>query len=763
MFVWNKLGDCWNRCEGEIRAIFAQNGWAKFTHGDPAKMAILLAKLGNCLSDAAGALDELECLEMFALSKILKSVRVRQSAPSHELFTLCDRLLALEKELCVSLQAAFFAWARREMKRRKIMRNVLSFDDMLTRLDEALSREGGEALSQAIRERFKAALVDEFQDTDPVQYSIYQKIYGGKKMPVFFVGDPKQAIYGFRGADVFTYIGASAAAPNQFTLGKNWRSTTDLVRAVNALFKLNERPFILDGIPFEPVKAAGECDQEPLTTDGAGDPPLKLWLAIQDEPIKREDADWLLPQAVATEIARLLNGNVKIGERKVQPWDIAVLVSRNQEAQVTQEFLAESNIPSVLYSAENVFKSQEAVALKYILTAVSEPGDERFIKAALTTDTLGVTGDDLDALVLDDHAWDARLIQFQKYHQLWGERGFIQMLRTLLLEQGVRSRLLSYPGGERRLTNILHLSELLHGMCVEQRLGMTGTLKCLAEQIQNPDTARSEQYEQRLESDEEAVRIVTIHKSKGLEYPIVFCPFCWSDAEPVGGQGVVFHQNGNLTLDLEGSDAHQRAQRSERLAEKMRLLYVALTRAKHRCYLVWGDFKSGRKSGPAYLFGVPKAQDALEELERHSRATTGAQVREEVERCLGSEATIEIADLPNVPPESYKPGPVKTLELRPRVFDRVITRTSGITSFTGLIRGHDIAPESPDYDVGEMLQGDETQAEVEAPLTGIFAFPHGARPGTCLHQIFQELDFFNLDNHAEHRQPEPARVQYSRL
>jgi exodeoxyribonuclease V beta subunit len=744
--IWDKLRDCWSRSERQIRTIFEQNAWAKHTHGNPAKMAILLAKLGNCVSDAAGAQDQLDCIEKFAFSTIEKSVRVGFKAPKHELFTLCDLLVNSERKLCVGLQAEFFAWARQEMKRRKVKRNVLSFDDMLTRLDEGLSRGGGEVLSRAIAERFKAALVDEFQDTDPVQYSIFQKIYGGKKMPVFFVGDPKQAIYGFRGADVFTYIEAAAAAPNQFTLGKNWRSTTDLVRAVNTLFKLNERPFILDGIPFEPVKACGDCDQEPLTVDGVREPPLKLWLAIKEEPIKKEEADWLLPQAVAAEIARLLNGNAKIGERKVQPWDIAVLVSRNQEAQVTQDALTGLNIPSVLYSAANVFKAPEAIELEYILAAVSEPGDERLIKAALTTDTLGVSGDDLDGLVLDDNAWDARLIQFQKYHQLWSERGFIQMLRTLLLEQGVRSRLLSYPAGERRLTNILHLSELLHGMCVEQRLGMRGTLKCLAEQIQNPDTTRSEQYEQRLESDEEAVRIVTIHKSKGLEYPIVFCPFCWSNADPGPDQGVVFHQNGKLTLDLEESVAHQRAQRSELLAEKMRLLYVALTRAQHRCYLVWGDFKYGRKSGQAYLFGAPKAQDALEELERRSRAATGAQVREEVERCLGSETAIEIADLPNVRPESYKPAPVKALELRPRVFDRVIARTFGITSFTGLIRGHDIAPESPDYDIDETAQADETQVELEAPLTGIFAFPHGTRPGTCLHQIFQELDFSELDN-----------------
>ena len=744
--IWDKLRDCWNRCEVEIRTVFEQSAWAKYTHGDPAKMAIHLAKLGTCLSNAAGVQDELECLEKFALSKIEKSVRKGHRAPTHELFTLCDSILTAERKLCVSLQAEFFAWASQEMKRRKLYRNVLTFDDMLTRFVAALSGEGGEVLCRTIRERFKAALVDEFQDTDPVQYSVFQKIYDGKKMPVFFVGDPKQSIYGFRGADVFTYVDAAQTVPNQFTLGKNWRSTTDLVRAVNTLFKLNECPFILDGIPFEPVEAAGVCASEPLTVNGKREPPLKVWLAIHEEPIKKEYSDRLLPEAVAAEIARLLGVNAKIGDRKIQSWDIAVLVSKNQEARLVQDALTILGIPSVLYSAANVFQSPEAAELEYILAAVSEPGNERLIKAALTTDTLGVTGEDLDVLVLDDQAWEAKLIQFQKYHQLWSEKGFIQMLRTLLLEQGVRARLLSYPAGERRLTNILHLSELLHAMCVEHRLGMTGTLKRLAEQIQSPDTVRSEQYEQRLESDEKAVRIVTIHKSKGLEYAIVFCPFCWSDAEPGREQSVIFHQNGKLTLDLEGSDAHRRAQRSESLAEKMRLLYVALTRAKHRCYMVWGDFKYGRKSAPAYLFGVPKSQDALEELERHSQSATGARIREEVERSLGSETAIEVVDLPNVPAQAYKAAAVEAIELRARVFDRVIARTSGITSFTGLLHGHEIAAESPDHDTGETPQGDEAQAEVEAPLTGIFAFPHGTRPGTCLHHIFEELDFFNLDN-----------------
>jgi exodeoxyribonuclease V beta subunit len=746
--IWSQLRLCWGREEGQIRAIFEQNGWAKYTHGNADKMALLLEQLGNCLSDPAGAEDQLECLKKFAFTDISRSVRAGHQPPEHELFRLCDRLLTSEKDLCVGLQTEFFAWALQEMKRRKVQRNVLSFDDLLTRLDEALGGEGGEALAVAIRERFKAALVDEFQDTDPVQYSIFQKIYG-RERPVYFVGDPKQAIYGFRGADVFTYITAAAAAPHQFTLGKNWRSTTDLVRAVNTLFNLSARPFILDGIPFEPVQAAGECDREPLTVNGIKEPPLKLWLAIEAGSIKKEDADELLSQSVAAEIARLLDGRAAIGARQVQPWDIAVLVSRNEEARIMQEALTSLEIPSVLYSATNVFQSPEAIELEYILGAVSEPGNERLIKAALTTETLGMTGNDLDTLMLDDEAWNARLLQFQKYHQLWVERGFIQMLRTLLLEQGVRPRLLSYPAGERRLTNILHLSELLHAMCVEHRLGITGTLKRLAEQRQNPDTARSEQYEQRLEKDEKAVRIVTIHKSKGLEYEIVFCPFCWSDADTYSGQGVIFHQNGKLTLDLGKSDAHQRAQRSELLAEKMRLLYVALTRAKHRCYLVWGDFKAGRKSAPAYLFGVPDAQDVLEELDRHSKVATGARIREEVELSLGGETSIEIADLPKVQARPYQPVTEAGVELRSRVFDRVIERTSEITSFTGLIRGYEPAPESPDYDTVEASPDDETEAEVEAPSGGIFAFPHGTRPGTCLHQILQEVDFSNLENMAK--------------
>ena len=212
----------------------------------------------------------------------------------------------------------------------------------------------------------------------------------------------------------------------------------------------------------------------------------------------------------------------------------------------------------MLYSSANVFTSHEAREMRDLLAAVAQPGNEKFVRAALCTDALGRTGNELDALSRDDAAWEKELLRFQEHHQVWRERGFIQMLRQLAADHGVRQRLLGYPDGERRLTNFLHLSELLHAACVEHRLGMTGILKWLAQQMQGGNIAPREEYELRLESDEKAVRIITVHKSKGLEFDVVFCPYVGSTrsrARP----STIRRQNDRLTLDLVGSDGAQAA------------------------------------------------------------------------------------------------------------------------------------------------------------------------------------------------------------
>ncbi|MBA3962344.1 MAG: UvrD-helicase domain-containing protein [Chthoniobacterales bacterium] len=640
-----------------------------------------------------------------------------------------EQLETTRERLVVCAQAKFLAWARAEMKRRKEGQNLLSFDDMLTRLHESLGGEGGAELAGRIRSQFKAALVDEFQDTDPIQYAIFARVYDGGGS-VFFIGDPKQAIYGFRGADVFTYIDAAQSTPpaHQFTLGKNWRAEAGLVDAVNTVFSVRENPFVFEQIGFARAQAAGKADNTPLTLESVRRPPLQVWRALAAKPLTVPEADELLLRAVPGEIARLLNSNSRIGEEKVEPKHIAVLVRRNVEAQMMQEALTKAGIPSVLYAGANVFKSDEAHDLERILTAVVEPAHERLVKAALTTEMLGLTGEALEALTRDETAWEERLLRFQTYHLRWQERGFIQMLRSVVLQEKVRERLLSFPNGERRLTNLLHLAELLHGLCQESRLGMTGLLKRLGEQIRERNAAREEEYELRLERDEKAVRIVTVHRSKGLEYDIVFCPYTWRSKELKKDDDVIFHRDDRLTLDLDKSEDHRSAQRRERLAEELRLFYVALTRARHRCYFVCGSFRNADESAPGYLLGGGP-NDPL---------TVPASVLENV-------AGIDLVDLTTITPEKFRPPPESNVSLSARSFDRSLDRSYGISSFTRLISGHAAEPATADEDALELEEAEPEVTVIAATSERtIFDFPRGMGPGTCLHHILEETTFSDL-------------------
>jgi len=373
----------------------------------------------------------------------------------------------------------------------------------------------------------------------------------------------------------------------------------------------------------------------------------------------------------------------------------------------------------VIYGAANVFKSREAKELRLILAGVIEPGQERKVRAALATEAFGLTSEELMAVAADDQRWERYLQQFQRYHELWRESGFIQMLRSAILEQGVRARLLSYVDGERRLTNLLHLGELLHRMCVEGRLGMTGLLKQLSELIGGTDI-QNEEYEVRLESDEDAVRVITVHKSKGLQYPIVFCPFSWKDPWGPKDENVIFHENNKIVLDLAGAEASRNTQGEERLQDKMRSLYVALTRAEHRCHLVWGNFKGGQESAPAHLFGT---------------WASGGIAR------LSHSSNIASSPLPQSTESHYRAEEQAAPTLQARRFERDLDRTYGIASFTRLLSDQLQAPEIPEDDAIESPEPDPTTIPEEIALEGMAAFPRGTSPGTCLHHIFEELDF----------------------
>jgi len=742
-------------------------------------------------------------LEAFTSTKLKASTKKNGAVPSNNLFDLCDEIHTLATTVETAMER-YFLWLKREayltidteLPKRKERRNIQHFDDLLLRLKEGLEQAGGAELARAVRKRYRAALIDEFQDTDPIQFAIFHNLFASRDDGcLFLIGDPKQAIYSFRGADIFTYMKAAAGAERTYTLGTNWRSEPDLIHAVNTVFSAEpspgttasldapSSPFVYPEITFQPVASPPERTPHPLTIDGRAQPPLQLWFlgaesaGSEGKPLTKGDAQALIRDAVAAEIVRLLRlgaaGEALIGDRPLREGDLAVLVRANHEARDLKEALSALNVPSVLHSTDDVFASPEAEELERVLRAIAEPQRESLLRAALVTDMLGARGEDLAEWMRDEALWEEWIVRFRTYSNVWNTYGFMRMFRQFLIELRVRSRLLMLPNGERRITNVLHLSEILHQESVERRLAAPELLKWLVGQ-READFRATVEHQLRLESDENAVKLVTIHKSKGLEYPIVFCPFCWGSSRLPKGTSApfTFHDESNerkLTLDL-GSperDAHRICAERELLAENMRLMYVAMTRAQKSCYLVWGRFNTAETSAPAYLFhyrgaapGTPDA-DVVGATSAICKALSDTQMWEQMQSlaeraggCIQLQP-MQLADLGKA--GAYARAEAARETLRERDFKGTIERHWRISSFSALTSTLAHGAELPDRDesvqpgiqpaMEEATEGEPPSVAEEAP-SGIFAFPAGAKTGILLHSILEHLDFASTESGA---------------
>ncbi|NLW35374.1 MAG: exodeoxyribonuclease V subunit beta [Syntrophorhabdus aromaticivorans] len=669
-------------------------------------------------------------------------------------------------ETVVTLRRQFIEYARKETARRKHVENVRSYDDLLADLYRALEGSGGAALAHSIRSRYRAALVDEFQDTDPLQYEIFKIIYGRGDGTLFLIGDPKQSIYSFRGADIFSYMRAANDVDRQYTLDKNWRSTAGLLKAVNAIFAKGDRPFVFESVPFWPVEPGRTDNGVELTVDNVPDPaPFKLWFIGRDggrKHVPKGAARSRVGRAVADEIVKLLTlgteGRARIHGRPLHAGDMAILVPTNWEAREMQKALKEARVPCVVYSTESIFGSGEAEELERLMAAILEPADDARVKAALATDLMGLSGDDLALLIEDEKGWDAWIERLEAYRSQWMGQGFITMARTLTAQESVKRHLRTFPDGERRITNLLHCLELLHSTSVEKKLGMEGLLKWLREKRENEKTSEAEEYQIRLETDERAVKIITIHKSKGLEYPIVFCPFSWGNAELGKNGPVVYHdrdKNFQSTLDITltpGEKARHCAE-VERLAENIRLLYVTLTRAQCRSYLAWGSINESETSALAYLLHSPSGRWGdfnLSALKNQMKDRRDEEMVKDLEALVErSGGSIELSMLPEAAGLVYTPPLPEGETLRCRVFSGSIDDGWRTSSFSALISGREHAAELPDRDreyraetiiapVGHGEEGKDVEASERVILSD---FPKGAVAGTCLHDILEHVDF----------------------
>lgn len=594
------------------------------------------------------------------------------------------------------------------LEEHKRERDLQSYDDLISRMRASvIENDGHSPMTSSIKRKYLAALIDEFQDTDPYQYDIFETVFGRHGRPFFMIGDPKQAIYSFRGADVFAYLKAATSSSRQYTLTKNFRSDPDLVEGINNFFHGN-KPFILDQIEYKP--SAGTDISLKANVDSKDLPPVTIW---ETENVKAED----VAISTARHIAELLNksesGNASINGAKIKPSDIAVLCRSNPQMRLVKKALAECRVPAVVSGSESVFASEEAIEITNVLKAVISPFNQSYIKTALATSAFGYTAKSIYDIT-DSTDWDDISEEFRSYNDLLNLKGFAPMFFKLINGRRVYNRLASARNGERKLTNYIHIAELAQKFEASKNAAPQDVLRYLTDKI-NSSELRDDEAELKMDSDENAVTIITIHKSKGLEYNIVYSPFLMFNSKSNAQKNYPkYHVDDRFILDLTDSEESKAMSDNEENAENIRIAYVALTRAKSACFTAWGNCKDSDKSALSYL--INGLHSKFESSTLHSFKT------DKINITLLPEQTVQTYSYaltaPNKPNEIYSAEALQGWQ---------------INSFSRLVHSSSSVKDTDQFSL--------KVAEMPVHQFDIFNFPKGAKAGTCLHECMEEIYF----------------------
>ncbi|SFN61486.1 exodeoxyribonuclease V subunit beta [Dokdonella immobilis] len=724
-----------------------------------------VASMQRCVRACADAAVEVDigALDALAASAIADAVseKARKAGwrPPAELAAVSACVEAvqaaaqtLRNALLARFTGAAIAFVREGLAARRERLRRLGFDDLIGLLHAHLEGADGARLAQAIATDIPALLVDEFQDTDTLQYAILKRIHAAREDAVLMlIGDPKQAIYRFRGGDIHTYHAAARdAGANRHTLRDNWRSDAPLIAAANAIFDGVEDPFLVDFIGFEPARypSARETSAHWLATAA----PLTVW-RLPDRIEKDKRKPWTTPAfservlaAVCAEIRGILS---EARKRECQPPSMAVLVQSNRQAEQAARQLAQWNIACDYLSAASIYASAEALEVERLLAALDAPADAARVRAALATELLGY---DLQALLeaqQDLGQWESQLARIALLRQRWLDAGPYAAIAHCV--QAAAVRLLPRWDGRRRVTNLLHLAELLQQESA-RRATPGELLHWLGQRRAEADEQRGAGHAEQLRpaDDASAVQVLTVHRSKGLQYDVVFAPFAmatfWKrlDSLTQADEAVAWHAGDELRIDIGGPQwhAHALAQRDEQFAESLRLAYVAITRARHRVWLAWAWANTGRFStslvGPyAWLwFRTPDMQGPVmldrlgEQLDRIDAALEALVARSG--HCIRLETLA-----PDAPPVEPLAEAVETGKRVVAEFHGRIERGLETSSYSRLFGGGQHAP---------VADHDETSAAAVAPspspvLDPVPQWPRGADFGNCVHQVFEEVAF----------------------
>jgi exodeoxyribonuclease V beta subunit len=710
----------------------------------------------------------------FNLAQATEIARVAVANPSARIAPAFGAIPEMRRRLACAVRC--------ELEERKQRLAVMTYDDLLTRLDASLSGEGGPATAARLRDRYDVVLVDEFQDTDPVQWDIMHRAFGRNGGTLVLIADPKQAIYAFRGADVYAYLDAAHAAAAHATLSVNWRSDQQLIDAYDALF--GGTTLGHEGIAYRRVRAA-PANQTPRLSGAPVAEPLRIRVvdrtAGEQTPTGLAKTDWArehIADDLAADVAALLSSPARIELRNqrgtaidrppVRPAHIAVLVPTNRNAALIREALERAGIPAVINGAGSVFATDAAREWLRLLEALERPAATGRAHSVALTCFFGWSSERVACA--DELAWEHVHQRLHEWARVLRTTGVASLLEVVTLVEGLPRRILAEVDGERRLTDVRHIGQLLHEAASSEALGTTALTAWLRRRIAEAyDDTGDEERSRRLDSDAEAVQVLTIHRSKGLEFPIVYLPFLWEpsfiakEARPV-----LFHDPAagderaiDVSLDGPDFDLHRACYLRERRGEDLRLAYVALTRACHQAVIWWAGCWNSQHSPLCRLLfsrdadgnvapsgtSVPTDAAVLKRFAQLAAETPGAI---SVERCIPA-ASVRYSD----------PLPLAA-GLTAASFDRGLDLRWRRTSYSDITAGsYDASVASePDEPLISDEPPDEAAIAVASPAEGdqdlsapslLAEMPVGLRIGTFVHSVLEATDFAAADLETELR------------
>jgi exodeoxyribonuclease V beta subunit len=683
---------------------------------------------------------------------------------------------------------------RDEVERRKRRLGLLTFDDLLSRLRAIVADEtNGAAVCQRLRHRYRVALVDEFQDTDPVQWEILRRAFGEgvPQATLVLIGDPKQAIYAFRGADVYAYLDAARAAGTRATLPINWRSDQGLIDAYDVVLrgvKLGHK-----GIAYRTVRAA-EANQTSRLLGAPAPEPLRVRVLYRGDRLvdltakgfaNLNQSRGVVARDVAADLVALLSSGAEIetrhqdgsaaGREPVRPGHVAVLVPTHQHAARVRDALDGAGVPAVINGAGSVFGAPVAREWLRLLEALERPTSPPRARSAALTSFLGWSAEEV--AFADERAWEDVHVRLHRWAGVLRRRGVASLLEIVTLTEGLPGRVLARQDGERQLTDLRHVGQLLHAAATTEQMGVTALIAWLRQRIAEAaaDT-HNEERSRRLESDAEAVQVLTVHRAKGLEFPVVYYPYLWEPGFVPERCPVVFHDpaaGDRRTIDvgLEGEafEDHRSRYVVEQRGEDLRLAYVALTRAQHQAVVWWAGSWDSRNSPLCRLLFAPgpdgnvaafrdKVPDDNEVAARFAALAAEAPGCIAVERVAGGRA------------EAWTAATPEPIPLEAGRFDRRLDQEWRRTSYTAITaQGHEprvasepeetVVVDEPDTAVGPTSVVAATGEALPAPAVAaaddpadlravpllLAEMPGGVDVGTFVHRVLERTDFTAAD------------------